>query len=116
MLFYFPYFYFFILIFLLCSLFSLFRLLYSSVFFFIYCVVFVLLMIRLRLVFSNNSVLHLRYFKRLYLNCHEFLMYSYGSRQNYTIFTLLTGETLLKTPLTISVALENSRGERAKRF
>ncbi|MPC64788.1 hypothetical protein E2C01_058909 [Portunus trituberculatus] len=32
-------------------------------------------------------------------------------RQNDKISTLLTGETLLKTPLIISAALENSGGE-----
>ncbi|MPC44746.1 hypothetical protein E2C01_038426 [Portunus trituberculatus] len=32
------------------------------------------------------------------------------------ISSLLAIETLLKTPLIISVALKNSRGERAKRF
>ncbi|MPC08214.1 hypothetical protein E2C01_000791 [Portunus trituberculatus] len=37
-------------------------------------------------------------------------------RQSDKISTLLTEETLLKTPLIISVALENSRGERAKCF
>ncbi|MPC13526.1 hypothetical protein E2C01_006264 [Portunus trituberculatus] len=37
-------------------------------------------------------------------------------RQSDKISTLLTGETLLKIPLIISVALENSRGEGAERF
>ncbi|MPC07956.1 hypothetical protein E2C01_000525 [Portunus trituberculatus] len=32
------------------------------------------------------------------------------------ISTLLTVETLLKTSLVISVALQNSRGERVERF
>ena len=37
-------------------------------------------------------------------------------RPNGEIFMLLTGETLLKNPLIISVALESSRGEKARRF
>ncbi|MPC72664.1 hypothetical protein E2C01_066976 [Portunus trituberculatus] len=44
----------------------------------------------IRLVFSNTCALHLHYFKRLYLNLHEF------SKQSDTISTLLIGETLLK--------------------
>ncbi|MPC76162.1 hypothetical protein E2C01_070568 [Portunus trituberculatus] len=36
--------------------------------------------------------------------------------QSDKISILLTGETLLKTPLLISIVLENSRDEKAKRF
>ncbi|MPC09832.1 Excitatory amino acid transporter 2 [Portunus trituberculatus] len=40
----------------------------------------------------------------------------YKERRSDKISTLLTGEMLLKTRLIISVALENDRGRRTKRF
>ncbi|MPC91014.1 hypothetical protein E2C01_086022 [Portunus trituberculatus] len=40
----------------------------------------------------------------------------YPTHQIYKTSTLLTEETLRKTLLVISVALENSRGERKERF
>ncbi|MPC90219.1 hypothetical protein E2C01_085193 [Portunus trituberculatus] len=39
------------------------------------------------------------------------VMVEYGKRQSDKISTQWTGETLLKTPLIISVALENSHDE-----
>ncbi|MPC84811.1 hypothetical protein E2C01_079561 [Portunus trituberculatus] len=41
-------------------------------------------------------------------------MYFYDSTGSGKISTLLPGETLLKTPLIILVALENSHGERER--
>ena len=71
----------------------------------------------LRLIFSNTSVLRLHYFKRSYSNLHElFKVFLLFLRKINKISTLLTGETLLKTQLIVFVALENSRGERAKCF
>ena len=68
-------------------------------------------------VFRNTSVLHLCYFKMLYLSLHEFLMVLLQfQRQSDVIFTLLTGETLLKISLIISLAFGNCYSERAKRF
>ncbi|MPC99333.1 hypothetical protein E2C01_094740 [Portunus trituberculatus] len=70
-------------------------------------------------VFSNTSLLHSppHYFEMLYLNSHEFLRYFYGFIGRLTkISTLLTGETILKTPLIVSVVLKNNCGERPKSF
>ena len=60
---------------------------------------------------------NLLYFKRLYLNQHKiFKVILRLYRQNDTISPLLTRQTLLETPLNISVTLENSRGKRARCF
>ena len=57
-------------------------------------------------VFSNFSVLHHHYFKRLYLNSHEFFkVFLRLKRQNGKISTLITRKTLLKTSLIIFTAL-----------
>ena len=70
-----------------------------------------------KLIFSNISVLHLHYFKRLYFNAHQFFkvfVRFWGKIDK--IPTLSSGKMLLKTLIIISLALENSFGERGKRF
>ena len=70
-----------------------------------------------RRVFLNTCVLHLHYFKRTYINLHEFQRcFLRFCRQVGMISTLLTGGTLIKIQLMISVDLKYSRGETAKSF
>ena len=56
-------------------------------------------------------MLHLHYFERL-----EVFKGFYGSRGSGVIYGLLSGGTLSKTLLVVSVALESSHGERVQRF
>ena len=65
------------------------------------------------LVFWNTSVLHFHYFQKLHWNLHFFGCY-YSSSGKWTRFLGYYREKYLKIPLIISVALENSGGERAK--
>ena len=62
------------------------------------------------LVFLDTSVLHLHYFLRLHFT--RFLkVFLWFKIDKISVFT---GGTLLKTPVIVSVALENSRGERER--